>query len=978
MALCTFTTLAIVDYITGSQRFNVNTVVTSLTLMQILQEPLNQVGQNYGSIIAALVSIKRIQEFLAKEEQPKQSLLGLAPEFHTLSRSSSTDSNQKPRTSSTSIDATLDSGVAASFRSATIGWSMSKPVLVNVALDIPRNKLTMICGTLASGKSTLLQSLLGETNIISGTVQLPIKREPIAYVSQECWLQEGGTIHDNIVFDTTFDAERYRTVINATALDIDLTELPKKDQTLAKALSGGQRQRLALARALYSDVESYVLDDFTSALDAETAAHVWKALMGPAGLLRNKTVIMVTNALQLLRDASLVIRLEDGRVVEAGTYSQFSEKGKSTVARSSLEIERASLEDVAAAAMSPDGKKTEATSEDKEDDRHEEVETGTIKWSVYGQWLKAISYKFVAFSQISNVLYISAIIGWNTYLQFWSRAASSDPSYHEETFKWMGGFLALIFAASILLPVQICTLFYGTLVKSGTKLHLAELKGVFGAPLSFFEENASGRIINRFSQDLFVLDWEISLAAGNFTSTGLNLFAQVSQSNGQQGLLSTDFSTSSPQLLTLIIPVPYLTAVIFIVFILYFFIQRLYAPVSRQLRRLEMATKSPIYTLFSETSSTSGLATIRALQRQEHFIDTNIGRLNRSQQPYFYLQAVRRWLQTWLNIISLIINVALVAIVVLLRNTASVGLLGVGLVQATTITQNLNYSLVAYTELEIASVALERVLAFAKIPKEQNDFVDGQLRRKVEPKEVKGEIEFRNANVIYKGGLKPALKDISFTIKAGERLGVCGRSGSGKSTMLLAIFAMLELTQGDIYLDGQAISKMDAHTLRRSLTIVPQDALILSATVRENLDPESEHDDSELWNALEVCKLLDIIKAFPDQLSTLLAKDVNLSAGQRQLFSLARALLRKRKVLVLDEATSSMDYQTDADVQGVLRSQFNDCTIITVAHRIATVRDYDRILVLSAGQMVELDTPDALMQRPASIFRSLALEQGVE
>jgi ATP-binding cassette subfamily C (CFTR/MRP) protein 1 len=390
-----------------------------------------------------------------------------------------------------------------------------------------------------------------------------------------------------------------------------------------------------------------------------------------------------------------------------------------------------------------------------------------------------------------------------------------------------------------------------------------------------------------------------------------------------------------------------------------------------------MATKSPIYTLFSETSTPSGLATIRGLNRQELFIDMNIGRLNRSQQPYFYLQAIRRWLQTWTNILALIINVALVAIVVLLRNTKSIGVLGAGLVQATQISSLLNQSLISFTELEIASVALERVLNFAKLPEEQSAAVNGKLRVKVEPQDVKGQIEFRNVSVSYRAGLKPSLRDLSLTIKSGEKLGICGRSGSGKSTLLLAIFAMLEANQGEIYLDNQPVSTLSAFSLRNSLTIVPQNALILTATVRDNLDPSRSKPDTELWNALETCKLLQVVKTFPDGLDTKLANDINLSSGQRQLFSMARALLRNRKVLVLDEATSSMDYETDAAVQQILRSQFNHCTIITVAHRIATVRDYDRILVLSNGQMVELDTPDNLMKQSNSIFRSLATEQGV-
>ncbi|UZJ52796.1 hypothetical protein CBS101457_002116 [Exobasidium rhododendri] len=945
MALSTFTTLAIVDYLSGSHRFTITTVVTSLTLMQLLEAPLNQMGQNYGSIIAALVSLRRMQKFLLEDEQPSFST-SAPPSRHATD--SGDDKARSRSMSNVGVD-TADDQIAACFESVTLGWSTSKPVLLNVTLTIPRNRLTMICGSLASGKSTLLQSLLGETNTLSGNLYLPMKKEPIAYVAQDGWLQEGATIRENIVFDSEFNAQLYQKVINATALHIDFGELPAKDESLAKALSGGQRQRVTLARALYSEADTYVLDDFTSALDAATAGHVWKSLMGKDGMLRDKTVIMATNALQLLHHASLIVRLDNGKVIESGSFQELSERSKESIARSSMQSERPDDQEEVR-------KEVQVVSKEKEDDKHEEIEQGTIKWSVYGHWIKAIGYFFVFWGLAGNMLLTAALMGWNTYLQYWVRSVTND----EQILNKMGGFIALVLTTMALLPATIYVFFYGMLVNAGTRLHTAELMGVFGTSLSFFENNASGRIINRFSQDLFVLDWEIVLALGNFVASILRLVAQ---------------------LVVLVIPVPYLTVVILVVCLLYVGIQRLYAPISRQLRRLEMATKSPIYTLFSETSTPAGLATIRALNRQQLFVEMNLGRLNRSQQPYFYLQAVRRWLQTSLNLLSLLINVALIAIVVLLRNTNSIGILGVGLVQATNISMDLNQSLISYTELEIASIALERVLGFAKLPKEQEDSIDGVPRVKIAPDDVKGVIEFKNVDVSYKSGLKPALEGINIKIRSGEKLGICGRSGSGKSTMLLAIFAMLEVTQGDgsgdVYIDNRAISKTSAFSLRNSLTIVPQNALILTATIRENLDPSEEKSDVELWNALEVCKLLDIVKNFPDGLSTMLANDINLSSGQRQLFSLARALLRNRKVLVLDEATSSMDYDTDAAVQQVLRTQFNNCTIITVAHRIATVRDYDRILVLSAGRIAELDTPDALMRQSNSIFRSLAQEQGI-
>jgi ATP-binding cassette subfamily C (CFTR/MRP) protein 1 len=415
MAVTTFTTLAIVDYVSGSHRLDVNLVVTTLTLMQLLESPLLQMGQNYSSIIAALVSLRRIQEFLVKDEKPVNAIQQSARPSSIADSFITFDTQNRGRSASLISDA-----FAASFQSASLGWSPSKPILINVNLDIPWKQLTMVCGTLASGKSTLLQALLGETNVISGNLHLPIRRAPIAYVAQDGWLQEGATIQDNIIFDAPFDAEKYQSVVNATALHIDFKELPRCDQSLAKALSGGQRQRVTLARALYANAESYILDDFTSALDAETASHVWSCLFTRSdGLLRGKTVIMATNALQLLKDASLIVRLDDGMVIEATTYEGLSSRGIEAVGRQSIEVESVRPDTEATAAD------TTKIKEEKEDDKHEEVEQGKVKWSVYGDWFKAMGFVFMAFYLTMDLAHTGALLGWNTFLQYWGRNAQT-------------------------------------------------------------------------------------------------------------------------------------------------------------------------------------------------------------------------------------------------------------------------------------------------------------------------------------------------------------------------------------------------------------------------------------------------------------------------------------------------------------------------------------------------------------------------
>lgn len=982
MTFSTFITLYLVDRFTGSHNFNVNTVVTSLTLMQILEIPLLSMGQYYGNILSAYASLKRIEEFLLEQERPMYAE-GHATRGHENGQADAGIDAKGSLRSSPSMDSILpqDEAIAASFKDATIGWNKTKPILVNVTATIPHGELTMLCGTLGCGKSTFLLALLGEADLLSGSCHLPIKDASIAYVAQDSWLQEGISIKDNIIFDGPFNGELYHTAIYATGLTQDLDELSEGDQTLARSLSGGQRQRVALARAVYLDAPTYILDDVTSALDAETAAHVWKCLLGSQGMLKGKTVVLATNALHLLHHAAHIIRLDAGKIVEMGRFEELSDKGKAAISRASLDSGAPDLAKLQAA-------RPKAQYEEKADDKHEEVESGSVRWrATYGAWAKAIGTGLFVSMLLLEAARAGSRMGWNFVVQIWARY--NQQVWQGDTAKYLSGFTFLIWFVILSTPVENVLTVYGLVYKAGKRIHAAELHGVLYATMRFFDETAPGRIINRFGQDIYVIDYDIPIAFYNLIACSAELFGQ---------------------LLALVIPAPYILIAIVVALVAYIMIQRLYAPPSTQLRRLEMATKSPIYTLFAETSSPTGLATLRAAVRQPTFETISTARLDKSQAPYYYLWAVRRWLLTWLNLLSLVLNVALVAIVVILRHSSAVALLGVGLVQATQISQSLNQTLIAWTEMEIAGVALERMLAFAKLePEETKAMPDGKMRRCIEPSDVKGQVDFKDVSIAYVEGAEPALKKVNFSIRPGERIGVCGRSGSGKSTLLLGLFRMLEPVEGEIQLDGIPISRTQAHSLRNSMTIVPQNALLLADSVRNNLDPGRERSDAEIWTALDKCRMQAFVQALPRGLDTLVASSgsgsgggtkkiakagspdddddddsdsglnptsVDFSAGQRQLFSLARALLRQRKVLVLDEATSSMDYETDGAVQEVLRTQFEDCTMITVAHRIATVRDYDRILVLGAGKVVEFDTPDNLVQRPNSVFRALAIEQG--
>ncbi|PWN49672.1 hypothetical protein IE53DRAFT_388080 [Violaceomyces palustris] len=936
MEISLFVTLAIVDRLTGSDRFNTNTVFTTLTIVTLVEEPLLLVGQNYARIVTAFASLKRIDAFLREEE-----------------RAVAITTTDKPPRVLISTNTEGQGQVirpAARFKDANIGFK-DTTILSGIDIAFPKGKLTMLCGRLGCGKSTLLHAILGEADVLEGEAELALLSHRVAYVSQDVWLQESLSIKENVRFGSTlWDPTRYRDVLRSCSLDVDIASLTEGEETECKALSGGQRQRVAVARALYSQAESYILDDVTSALDAETASHLWRSILGPQGSLVGKTVIMATNAVHLLHHADWIIRLEEGKIAEQGRYEDISVKGKAAINGGSEDEEKAANE--------VDQSTLSNQSTQVKSDKEELVASGSVKLSSYMLWIKAIGIPIMFLSNFACILAIAFPIASQYFLQYWASSSSEDSS--NLLAAKAVGLTLLNIGMMVFLALDIGFLMIPGASRAGQRLHDQELDGVLGSSICFFDKNPIGRITNRFSQDLFILDFEFPLAFLNLQGNSLSLLASM---------------------ITMVIPAPFILIVWVNVFAAGFVIQRLYAPTSRQLRRIEMAKKSPLYSLFGETSSASGLATLRGLWRQHTLMEMNSSLLDESQAPYYYLFAVRRWLQTCLSLLSTIINVALVAIVVILRHSSSVGAIGVALVQATRVTSMLNQTIFALTEAEIAAVALERIENFKNLePESKEGGGDGEGKREEEQQQqqlIRGVVEYKGVTISYNPDSRPAVKDLSFIVQQGKRLGIVGRSGSGKSTTLLALFRMLEPVSGSIEIDGVPIKDISLEGLRSSMTIVPQKPLILSASLRDNLDPEGVCNEDEIWEALSKCHLTEVVAKFERGLEERIGTEAEsfLSSGQKQLVSLARAILRKRKILVLDEATSAMDVETDAAVQDVLRNQFKDCTIIAVAHRIATIIDFDTILCMQNGESIEFGSPTELLAKRDGAFRALAVEQ---
>lgn len=512
-------------------------------------------------------------------------------------------------------------------------------------------------------------------------------------------------------------------------------------------------------------------------------------------------------------------------------------------------------------------------------------------------------------------------------------------------------------------------------------LHQWQLGSVLRTSLDFFESRGAGQLINRFNTDLFTVDLELP---NHFLNT-LFLFTQIVGAT-----------------ILIVVAGPYMAAVMAASLATMFVLQRFYLRSGRELKRLDLISRSPIFTLFGETIDPDGLRTIRAMRAQVTCRKTMTKRSTASQHPAWLVLAVRKWLELALNMFVSIINVFLVMIAILDRRSASAGILAVALTEAAQLNVQIGLTIVEWTHVEMAVTSLERIEEYINLPpqevKPRSDKVvagsDWPRESNLPAREVQarsnkvkedtdwlreGSIRFANVTARYKPSLPAALSDVSFTVKPGLRVGICGRSGSGKSTLLGALWRLIDIDDdhGGIYVDGIDIRDIGLHAYRSAMSIIPQDPLLLEVSLRENLDPEGLCSDAEIWEALEKSQLKEHVSKLENQLDEAITGDSSaFSRGQRQLLALARAILRHRPILALDEATSSIDAKTDAAIQKTLLESFTNCTVLTIAHRITTIIDYDVIIVMQQGRVAEIGSPAALLSRPDGLFRNLAIESG--
>ncbi|KAM0819840.1 hypothetical protein AB5N19_05656 [Seiridium cardinale] len=906
-------------------------IFTTLSLLSLITQPLDLLFAYVPEIIAAIACFSRIQVYLYQKTQ-----FDVGTHFDSTSRKSSsytrTINDSSIGSDSDEInEKALPSDTAILLRDVALGWnSEADAVLQSLDSRIPSHKLTIITGPIASGKSTLLKGILGETPVLRGTIQL--SSQNIAFCDQNPWLANE-TLRANVLGSDHFDATWYSQVIKACALEEDIARFAEGDQVIVGSnglsLSGGQKQRLAIARAVYSRRAIALFDDVFSGLDMETQSRVMHDVFGLGGLLKANgiTAILVTHATQLLAQADLIIALDSkGHILKQGPPEQFNDRNKnfselqSIVSASEQTLEKAANQKASELEPSKPVVPLGEKSVDPETQRLGDGSVYKYYFSTFG-WPKTVVFFALEITLVFCIKFPEIILSW------WGESNDTDPNMHNG--KWLGIFTALEFAALVSLVLICWHVLLNLAVISGSKLHYTLLRCTLRAPLFFFSSTDTGSITNRFSQDINLIDAELPFSLINFVCNNFGSWTWMRKAQSSES-----------------VPSPFPEAL---------------ASTTSPHRDFYLVQHSA---QFLETLN--GLATIRAFGWQGDLIAKADERLDYSQKPFYLLYSIQRWLNLVLDLIVACLAVVLIAVAVSLRNSTSVGFAGVALFNIMNLSAALKSAITSWTMLETSIGAVARVKRYEESTPEEDMADEDQHPSASWP--ALGTIIFEDVTASYKDGdERTALSGISLRINHGEKIGICGRSGSGKSSLLLALLHLINF-KGSITIDDHNISRIPRETLRERLTAVPQDPVFLSGTVRLNSDPHRQSSDESIVQALRAVKLWDVIEAKGGLDAQV--NDELFSKGQQQLFSLARALLNHSKIVVMDEASSSLDAQSEELMMSIVKDKFEHATVLSVAHRLDTIVDFDRVLVLDSGKVIEQGNPRDLLTHP-SAFRSL-------
>ncbi|KAF8892115.1 multidrug resistance-associated ABC transporter [Infundibulicybe gibba] len=966
VAFSSFATAALVS----AKPLTSDVIFPAISLFMLLQFPLAMISQVTSNIIEAIVSVQRLSSFLQADE--------LQEDARTIVKQSTIQYGDN----------------VLAIRDADFSWSKNdpQPALEGINLTVKKGELVGILGRVGAGKTSLLSAIIGEMARREGEI---IVSGSMAYAPQNPWILSA-SVRENILFSHEYDETFYNLVLDACALNQDLALLPQGDLTEVGekgiTLSGGQRARVSLARAIYARADLTLLDDCLAAVDSHVARHVFDNVIGPQGLLSTKARILVTNSIAFVKQFDQLVFIRRGIVLENGSYGELmanpeSEFGKLVRGHGSSSSSGTSTPFITSGSTTPrnDSPQSPKDSVDysvviSEKLRHhrgsfgkatpaqppstratstgltkEHTERGRVKIQVYKQYLEAASRTGFSIFILATIAQQITSVCANLALQSWGEH-NREMGDNSGMLRYLAAYGLFSLSSILLGGLSTIVIWVFCSLRSARRLHDSMLDTLMKAPLSFFELTPTGRILNLFSRDTYVVDQILARVIQGLCRTAAVCLSIVAV-----------IGTSFPPFLLSVIPLGWF----------YLRVMKYYLATSRELKRLDAVSRSPIFAWFSE--SLAGLSTIRAFNQQSVFIATNQRRIDHNQICYLPSISVNRWLAVRLEFVGalIILTAASLAMVALITTGVDAGLVGLVLAYALNTTSSLNWVVRSASEVEQNIVSVERILHQTEVAPEAPQEIPENKPNDVWPNE--GQVEFREYSSRYRPELDLILKDISMIIKPKEKIGVCGRTGAGKSSLLLALFRIIEPTQGTILIDSVDISRIGLHDLRSAISIVPQSPDLFEGTLRENIDPVGEYADADIWVALTQAHMREYVDTLPEGLDAPVREGgSSLSSGQRQLLCFARALLRKSKILVLDEATSAVDLDTDRAIQEIIRGPaFADMTILTIAHRLNTIMESDRVLVMDAGRIAELDSPDQLLANPNSIFYSLVNEAGL-
>uniref|UniRef100_A0A803MKX9 ABC-type xenobiotic transporter n=1 Tax=Chenopodium quinoa TaxID=63459 RepID=A0A803MKX9_CHEQI len=891
---------------------NASNIFTFIATLRLVQEPVTIIPHVISVVIHARLSFARIVKFLAAPEL----------QIENVRKSNMTSTN-----------------CAILMKSAKFSWGMnlSRSTLRNINLDIRPGEKVAICGEVGSGKSTLLAAILGEVPYIDGNVGVYGR---IAYVSQTAWIQTG-TIRENIIFGSALDDLRYQETLHKCSLVKDLEFLPHGDLTVIGErginLSGGQKQRIQLARALYQDADIYLLDDPFSAVDAHTATSLLNDYVMEA--LSEKTVLLVTHQVDFLPAFHICLLMSDGEVLHAGPYHELLATSQEFSDLVNAHKETAGTETLAEVSTSERHNCTakeinkvnvddqyQALTGDQliKQEEREVGDTGFKSYMIYLNQNKGCLYFTIV--ALAHLAFVTGQILQNTWI------ASSIDNPHIRKSKLIVVYVISGFGMTFFLLIRsLAVVKFG--MESSKSIFSKLLNSLFRAPVSFYDSTPLGRILSRISSDLNIVDVDIpfSFVMG---------FAATTMAYATLGVMAI----ITWQVLFVTVPVIYMTIRL----------QRYYLATAKELMRLHGTTKSMVANHLTE--SLAGAMTIRAFQEEDCFFAKNLNIIDTNASPFFHSFAANEWLiQRIEALTTTVLAVAALCMVSLPPGTFSSGFIGMALSYGLTLNMSMVFLIEKQCILANDIISVERLDQYMDIPSEAPEVIKDSRPPQNWP--LVGKVEICNLQLRYRPDTPLVLKGFSCTFEGGNNIGIVGRTGSGKTTLIGALFRLVEPSEGKIIVDGVDICSIGLHDLRSCFGIIPQDPTLFNGSVRFNLDPLSRHDDEVIWEVLGKCQLLEAVKE-----------------KNQGLDSLGRALLRKSRVLVLDEATASIDNATDMILQKTIRAEFSDSTVITVAHRIPTVMDCTKVLAISDGNLVEYDEPMKLMKNESSLFGQLVKE----